>query len=372
MKRVKVLDKEFEVSIPAKEIDAIISGLAARMNNDLKNKDVIFLGILNGSFMFAADLYRKITLESTITFLKLASYDGTSSTGVVKRLIGFNESIKGKTVVVLEDIVDSGNTIENIIMQLKGYEPKEIKIATLVYKPEAYKKDYHIDYVGLEIPNDFIVGYGLDYDGYGRNLADIYTLVNDDVKAENLLNFVVLGMPSSGKGTHASKLANKYNLHHISTGDILRDEIAHETEMGKLAGKLIDNGEFVSDEIIIKIIEGYIDRNRDAKGFIFDGFPRTINQAKEFNEMLEKKGIKINSIFELEIDKQTVQNRMIKRGQLTNRITDQDIETIKRRLEIYEETTRPITQYFDNNINSINADGKISEVFQSIINIIEK
>ena len=176
VKRVTVLDKNFEIFIEASKIHQAIEKMANQMNEDLKGKDIIFLGILNGSFMFASDLYKLINLPSQITFLKLASYQGTSSTGNVKRLIGVNEDLLGKTVVVLEDIVDSGITMENITKQLLGYEPAEIKIATLLSKPEAIQTSVKLDYVGMEIPNDFIIGYGLDYNGFGRNLADIYKI----------------------------------------------------------------------------------------------------------------------------------------------------------------------------------------------------
>lgn len=177
MNKIKILDKEFEVSIKENEIQAAVNKIAAQLNNDLKDKEVIFIGILNGSFMFASDLFKQIKLNCRITFVKVASYQGTISTGTVKSLIGINENIKGKVVVVLEDIIDSGETLENIICQLKGYEPEQILIATFLFKPKAFKKDYKIDYVAIEIPNDFIVGYGLDYDGFGRNLPEIYTLV---------------------------------------------------------------------------------------------------------------------------------------------------------------------------------------------------
>ncbi len=177
MKQVQVLDKTFQLSIPEADILAAVKRVAEKINTDLAGQEVIFLGILNGSFMFAGDLYKDITIPSQITFLKLASYQGTTSTGNVKRLIGINEDIGNKTVVIIEDIIDSGNTLESIIKQLKGYEPADIKVATFLYKPEAYTKEIPIDYVGLEIPNDFIVGYGLDYDGFGRNLRDIYTVV---------------------------------------------------------------------------------------------------------------------------------------------------------------------------------------------------
>ncbi|MBI9066378.1 MAG: hypoxanthine phosphoribosyltransferase [Salinivirgaceae bacterium] len=177
MKEVQVLDKRFRVSIPEEKILKSIEQMAQKMNEDFKGKDVIFLGILNGCFLFASDLFKCIDLECQITFLKLASYQGTSSTGNVKRLIGINEDIENKTVVILEDIIDTGNTLESILKQLKGYEPAEIKVATLLYKPDAYVKDIKIDYIGIEIPDEFILGYGLDYDGYGRNLRDIYTII---------------------------------------------------------------------------------------------------------------------------------------------------------------------------------------------------
>ena len=176
-KKVKVLDKEFEISITHEQIQIAIEQVAEKINNELSNKDVIFLGILNGAFMFASDLYKNLTFNSQISFLKLASYSGTSSSGNVKRLIGINENIKDKTVVIIEDIIDSGYTIDNIIKQLKGYEPAEIKIATFLFKPDAYKTNIPIDYIGMEIPNDFIIGYGLDYNGFGRNLKHIYKIV---------------------------------------------------------------------------------------------------------------------------------------------------------------------------------------------------
>lgn len=178
MGSVKILDKEFGISITREQIQGAVTELANRMNKDLEGKEVIFIGILNGSFMFASDLFKQIKLNCRITFVKVASYQGTISTGSVKSLIGINENIKGLSVVVLEDIIDTGETLENIISQLKGYNPSEIKIATFLFKPNAFTKNFKIDYVGIKIPNDFIVGYGLDYDGFGRNLPEIYTLIN--------------------------------------------------------------------------------------------------------------------------------------------------------------------------------------------------
>ena len=176
MDNIKILDKEFKPYISAAEIQTKISVIASKLNKQLEGKDPLFMGILNGSFMFASDLYKQITVPSQITFLKLASYQGTGSTGKVKRLIGINEDIKDKSVVIIEDIVDTGVTLDNIIKQLRGYEPKEIIVVTLMFKPKAYTKEFKVDYFAFDIPNDFIVGYGLDYDGYGRNLADIYVI----------------------------------------------------------------------------------------------------------------------------------------------------------------------------------------------------
>ncbi len=175
---ITVLDKKFEIFVKSDEIRSIIKKMAEQINKDLRDKDVIFLGILNGCFMFASDLFKSIDFPAQISFLKLASYQGTSTSGNVKRLIGINEDLAGKTVVVLEDIVDTGITIDNIIKQLKGYEPGDIKVATLLYKPQAMQSDIKLDYVGMEIPNDFILGYGLDYDGYGRNYEHIYKITN--------------------------------------------------------------------------------------------------------------------------------------------------------------------------------------------------
>ncbi|MDX8341423.1 hypoxanthine phosphoribosyltransferase [Draconibacterium sp. IB214405] len=178
MKKVKILDKEFELFIPYEKIRSVIEQMAEQMNEELADKNPLFLCILNGSFMFAAEVYKRINfVESEISFVKLASYQGDSTTGKVKQLIGLNEEIEGRTVVVLEDIVDTGITINNILEQLEQMNPKEVQVATLLLKPDALQKEVDLKYVGIEIPNDFIVGYGLDYDGYGRNLIDIYTVV---------------------------------------------------------------------------------------------------------------------------------------------------------------------------------------------------
>lgn len=180
MGKVKLLDKEFELFIPYEKIHAAVKKIADQINNDLEGDDVLFICILNGSFMFTAELFKEIKItDSEVTFLKLSSYEGDDTTGVVKKLIGLNEPMKDRTIVVLEDIIDTGNTIVEVMDILKGHSPKDVKIATLLLKPGKFDNKMPIDYVGLEIGNDFIVGFGLDYDRKGRNLKDIYKVVEN-------------------------------------------------------------------------------------------------------------------------------------------------------------------------------------------------
>ncbi|HSH50353.1 MAG TPA: hypoxanthine phosphoribosyltransferase [Bacteroidales bacterium] len=177
MKQIKLKDKVFKVSIPSDKIQQSVTEIAHKINQDYKNKNIpLFISVLNGSFMFTADLLKQIYFDCEITFLKLSSYQGTSTTGNVTQLIGINEKISGRDIIVLEDIVDTGITLEQIVKELNKFGANSVKITTLLLKPEAYDKDIVIDYVGMAIPNDFIIGYGLDYDGLGRNLPDIYTL----------------------------------------------------------------------------------------------------------------------------------------------------------------------------------------------------
>lgn len=173
---ITVKDKSFKPYISEEDLLASVEQVAAQINNDYKDLEPLFLGVLNGSFMFFSDLLKSIDLSSKVSFVKLASYEGTSTTGKVSELIGLSESIEGRDVIVVEDIVDTGNTLDKLYELLSKGNPKSIKIATLLYKPSAYKKAHPIDYVGLEIPNKFVLGYGLDYDGLGRNLRSIYVL----------------------------------------------------------------------------------------------------------------------------------------------------------------------------------------------------
>ncbi|KRO54474.1 MAG: hypoxanthine phosphoribosyltransferase [Cryomorphaceae bacterium BACL11 MAG-121001-bin54] len=176
MKTIILNNKTFEVSISDTEISAIVDTIANNINAT-RIKDPIFIAVMNGAFLFAADVMRKITIPNAeISLIKLSSYSGTKTTGEVNELIGIGQNIKDRNVIVLEDIIDTGITLERIIALLEKENVATIKVATLLFKPKAYTKEIHIDFIGKSIPNDFVVGYGLDYDEIGRNLPHIYKL----------------------------------------------------------------------------------------------------------------------------------------------------------------------------------------------------
>ena len=179
MSRIKLIDKVFETSITEAEIQERVKAVADRINKDMADKNPILLAVLNGSFMFAADLMRMLTIPCEISFVKLASYQGTTSTGTIKEVIGINEDLSGRTVIIIEDIVESGLTIKRMIETIGTRAPKSIHICTLLIKLERLTVPLDVEYAAIEIPNDFIVGYGLDYNQQGRNLRDIYTLVEE-------------------------------------------------------------------------------------------------------------------------------------------------------------------------------------------------
>ena len=179
MSIIKIKDKTFKTSIPEAQILERVKSVADRINTDMADKNPLLLAMLNGSFVFAAALMRMINIPCEISFVKMASYEGTSSTGKVKQLLGLNEDIKGRTVIIVEDIVESGLTMKSLLDTLHEKEPADIHICTLLLKPECLKVPLDIKYVAIEIPNDFILGYGLDYDQQGRALRDIYTVVEE-------------------------------------------------------------------------------------------------------------------------------------------------------------------------------------------------
>lgn len=177
MAKVQVRELVFEDFISSTEIDQAVKKVADQINRDFEGKNPLLVAVLNGSFIFAADLIRKLTVPCEITFIRYSSYEGTSTTGFVKQLIGAGQEISGRDVIILEDIIDTGITLEKILEEIEKINPASVKVASFCFKPDAFQKSFNIDYIGMEIPNNFIVGYGLDYNGFGRNLPDIYTLV---------------------------------------------------------------------------------------------------------------------------------------------------------------------------------------------------
>lgn len=175
----KLKDKNFDKFIVNDDIQAKVSELAIRINKELEGIKPLFVVVLNGAFIFASDLLKKVTIDCEIAFVKLSSYQGTQSSGVVQQIIGLDLDIKGRTIVVIEDIVDTGLTLERFRKTLREMEPAEVRIATCLLKPDAFNNKFPIDYLCFSIPNEFVVGYGLDYDGLGRNSSDIYKIVEE-------------------------------------------------------------------------------------------------------------------------------------------------------------------------------------------------
>ena len=176
MPTIHLHDKQFEIYLPEREIQERIKHIAEQLNRDYQDKRPLFIAILNGSFMFAADLFKYLTIDAEICFIKLASYRGIKSSGHVITAIGLDVDLFNRDVVILEDIVDTGKTLNEFLPKLDHQQPKSLKIASLLHKPEATQFPLQIDYLGFSIPNKFVVGYGLDYDGLGRNFKEIYQL----------------------------------------------------------------------------------------------------------------------------------------------------------------------------------------------------
>lgn len=175
---ISIKDKKFRITITNDEIISSVTGIAEKINADYIGKNPLFIVVLNGAFIFAADLLKRINLSCELSFIKLSSYCGIKTTNCVTELIGLVENIDGRDIIIIEDIIDTGITMERILSEVDRKNPASVKITTLLFKPEAFVKNFKIDYICMEIPDRFIVGYGLDYDGYGRNLPDIYTLVD--------------------------------------------------------------------------------------------------------------------------------------------------------------------------------------------------
>ena len=370
MELIKLHDKTFEPYVSAEELNQIAERMASEVYQDLQESRPIFIAVLNGSFMFAADFLRHYKGECEISFVKMASYQGTQSTGKVHQLIGLSTPVEGRDVVILEDIIDTGNTLEEIYRLFENQKVKSFRIATLFFKPDAYKKDLKIDYVGKPIPNRFIVGYGLDFDEIARNLPQVYQL-NTSLTMTNL---VLFGKPGAGKGTQAAFLKDKYNLVHISTGDIFRYNIKNETKLGKLAQSYMDKGDLVPDEVTIQMLQEEVEKNPNAEGFIFDGFPRTIAQAEALDAFLESKGMRIHGTLALEADDEVLIKRLVERGKVSGRTDDQDEEKIRNRFTEYNEKTAPLITFYQTQgkYHTINGIGTIEEITTRLSETIDK
>jgi len=372
--RIKLHDKEFDLTIPTKRIQDAVQDIADEINAQLFGKDVVFIAILNGAFMFAADLFKRIEFDATISFVKFASYEGTQTTGNVKQLIGLNEDLTGKTVVILEDIIDSGITMEKVLEELRKLNPKEIRIASMLVKPDAFMKDYSVDYIGLEIPNDFIVGYGLDYNGIGRNLTAIYT--SSDADQNNTISrvkyFLLFGPPGAGKGTQSKKIIDKYNLVHLSTGDILRKELATNSRLGQIAKSHMNKGGLVPDDIIMGMVAKEIDANKGTRGVVLDGFPRTVDQAKSLDKLLTSKNYEVSAMFALDVNDDELVKRLLERAKEGGRVDDTP-GIIEKRIKTYKMTTMKVAEYYNDKgkLHEIDGVGDIDRIFGDISKVID-
>ena len=268
----------------------------------------------------------------------------------------------------MEDIVDSGNTIVELQNILKKKGAAETRICTMLLKPASYTKDVRLDYVAMEIPDDFIVGFGLDYNEVGRNLKDIYVLDTD------MKYFILFGPPGAGKGTQASAMVEKYNLCHISTGELLRGEISKGTELGLKAKALIDAGELVPDEVVEGMIENKFRTVTGVSGFLLDGFPRTIAQAEALDRMLAKNGEAVTSVVSIMIPDAMIKERIQHRAAIEGRADDAKEETINNRIKTYHEKTEPLVEFYKKagKYEEIDGTGTIEEVRGRIFKMMDK
>lgn len=370
MSIIKLHDKYFKHFISANTINKAVKRMAFELAEDIGyNANPIFIGILNGSFMFVADFIRHYPGQCELSFVKFASYSGTQTSGDVQELIGINEDLKGRNVVILEDIVDTGNTLQKIYKTFENQGLNSLRVASLFFKPDVYKKELPIDYIGISIPDKFIVGYGLDYDEIGRNLGDIYQLT----EAPKMTNIVLFGPPGAGKGTQAEFLKEKYQLQHISTGDVFRFNIKNQTELGMLAKKYMDEGNLVPDSVTIDMLKAEVNKHPDSKGIIFDGFPRTQEQAAALDEFLGEKGEGINAMLALEVDEDLLVQRLLERGKVSGRSDDQDEDKIRNRFKEYKEKTEIVKEYYAarNCFYPVDGVGGIDEVTERLTGVID-
>ncbi len=341
--KITLQDKTFKPFIRNERILKAIDEVAARINGDFNGcTDVpVVLCVLNGAIPFTGELLQRLDFDCQLVSIKLSSYQGTKSTGTVLNVMGLTSDVAGRRIIICEDIVDTGNTIVALKEMLLSKGAADVRICTLLLKPEVYDKHEKIDYVGMEIPNAFIVGFGLDYNELGRNSKDIYVIDENKMKY-----YILFGPPGAGKGTHAGAIAEKYNLKHISTGELLRAEIAAGTELGKQAKALIDAGSLVPDEVVEGMIESAFDNIKGVDGFLLDGFPRNIAQAEDLDKILEKRGESVSAVVSLMISDDLIRERIKHRAAIEGRADDASDATITNRIKTYHAQTEPLIDYY--------------------------
>ena len=368
--KLVLLDKTFRPYIPHERIIAAIDDVAEKVNADFRGcRDVpMLLCVLNGAIPFTGELLQRLDFNCELVSIKMSSYQGTRSTGTVLTMMGLTADVSGRRIIICEDIVDTGNTIVALKEMLLDKGAADVKICTLLFKPGVYRKPDKVDYVGLSIPNAFIVGFGLDYNELGRNTKDIYVIDHD------MKYYILFGPPGAGKGTHAGAIAEKYNLKHISTGELLRAEIAAGSELGKKAKSLIDAGELVPDSVVEGMIESAFDTIKGYDGFLLDGFPRNLTQAADLDKILEKRGSSVTAVISLMISDDMIRQRIAGRAAIEGRADDASEETVTNRIKTYHAQTEPLIDYYKmaGKYYECNCDaGEISENRRRVLKLVE-
>lgn len=378
MSKITLFDKTFKTYIPHDVFMKDIDRVGENLNRDFEGTGIVpvVLCVLNGSVMFTGEIMQRINFPCELGCIRVKSYAGTETTGEVKVLNPLTCDVSGRTVIICEDIVDTGYTIEFLRRHLFEKGAADVKVCTMFFKPEAYK--FHgqipVDYYAREIQNQFIVGFGLDYDELGRNSRDIYILDKPETNTQKMKYYILFGPPGAGKGTQATSMVEKYNLHHISTGNLLRKEIAAGSELGLKAKALIEKGCLVPDEVVEGMIESEFKTVKGVDGFLLDGFPRTIAQAEALDKMLAKTGEEVTAVVSIMIPDEMIVERISHRAAIEGRADDASIDTIKNRIATYHNQTEPEIDYYRKAGKYFEADGvgTIDEVRDRIFSIVDK
>ncbi|MFT7343547.1 MAG: adenylate kinase [Lentimonas sp.] len=365
--------KSFVPLLSKAELKDKIEELVEEMTDAFSFKNPLFLVVLDGAFVFGAELFKQVDFECEIAFVKLKSYEGTVSTGAIEELSIWPETIKGRDVIVLEDIVDTGNTMAHVLNMLEKKGANSAEFCTLLFKPSAFKGKVKPRYIGFSIPNEFVIGFGLDYDGLGRNSEEIYQLKEGQNPTDNMLNIVLFGPPGAGKGTQSEILIQKYGLKHLSTGDIFRYNMSNDTELGRLAKSYINKGQLVPDEVTINMLKDEVTKTIGTKGFIFDGFPRTHTQALALDEFLLSMDSSISVMLALEVEEEELKQRLLKRAEVSGRVDDADSKIIANRIEVYKKETEPVKEFYKSQgkFSGIDGIGTIDQITQRLHSAIE-